>query len=155
MTKTEAPPGVVTLENERVDLAAPIPASAPLSARALLDRALNKADADSPDGHFTITIDDWGGAGVTLRRLSYAQVSKAFLSTMRKDGTEDQDKATRLMLRDSLVDPVFSVGEINELMDDPAQLGAAMLLSMAVNEINKTGLEAVANARAAFRRPSQ
>lgn len=128
---------------------------APLSARALLDRALDKAAADSNDGLFTVTIDDWGGATVTLRRLSYAQVSRAYTSTVRKDGTQDNDAATRLLLRDSLVDPVFTPGEINELLDDPAQLSAALLLSMAVNDLNKTGLEAVTQARAAFRPPGE
>jgi len=121
-----------------------------LTARQLLDRAKDRAEADSPDGRYIVHVPVWG-ADVTLRALTFAELSRIQIAAGA--GTEGADpiQAVRLSLHASIVDPPFSPKEIDEILDDPAQVEAGLLLTAASERINRLGQRGQAVAAASFR----
>jgi hypothetical protein len=103
--------------------------AAPHTARALLDTAIEKADAESADGLFLVYVPVFGRK-ITMRRLSYAQI------TAVRRATDDLDEATRRMIHLSLVDPPFSRPEVDELLDNARLFQAATVINAAVQKIN-------------------
>src|SRR5690242_16662970 len=115
------------------------------SARAALDAAKAR-EGVSPDGLYDVQVAAWGGAWVQLRRLSFNQIAAA--NTAAKG---DEALLTRALLRQSFVQPPFSAGEVDEILDDPDQLDAAIELNLAVAQINKMTKAAQQLAAATFR----
>lgn len=113
------------------------------SARAALDAA--KAQRESSDGLYDLHIPPWD-AWVQLRRVSFAGITQAF-----QTAEGDPIKATRYLLRQSFVQPAFSAKEVDEILDDPDQLEAALLLNEAVARINKLAEAMRRMQEAAFR----
>lgn len=116
------------------------------TARALLDRAKDAADRDNPDRRYTMPVPSWGGAVVTLRALSFAEVTR-----MQLAAEGDVLQQARLLVGLVIVDPPFSPKEVAELFDDPDQLDATLLLTNAAEQINKFGQRGQAVAALSFR----
>lgn len=127
------------------------PTDAPLlTARALLDRAKDKAEAHSPDGLYRVQVPVWD-AEVILRALTFAEVSRIQIACGAGTDAADPIKAVRLSLHASLVTPPFSPKEIDEILDDPAQMEAALILTAASERINQLGARGAAVAAFSFR----
>ena len=143
MLDVEAPPVLNGVE--------PPPEPVVLTARQLLDRAKDTAEAESADGRYILRVPAWGDAPVVLRALNFQEVTRIQMQCTSGDLETDALKAVRLSLAVSLESPRFSPNEIDELFTDPAQLEAAMLLTVATEKINKLGQRGQAVAAASFR----
>ena len=105
-----------------------IPQPEAVNARWLLDTAIEKADHESPDGLFQVYVPVFGRF-VVMRRVSFAEMSRA-------RALDDPNEANKLMMHLSIVDPPFSLREIDEVLTNSKLVPAAIILNNAVNKIN-------------------
>jgi hypothetical protein len=117
------------------------------SARAMLDAAKDRADRENPDRRYRVDMPMWGSY-VLLKRLSIGAITRAY-----EAAEGDTVRALQVVLRETIVDPPFSAGEVTEILEDADQVEAATLLMQAVGKLNKMDMGAQGAALAAFRKP--
>ena len=105
-----------------------IPQPEKVNARWLLDTAIEKADAESADGLFFVYLPVVGRK-ITMRRLNFDELTEI-------RAVEDSKQGNRMMIQRYIVEPPFSMGEVEEVMTNPKLVPVAIILNNAVNRIN-------------------
>lgn len=105
-----------------------IPQPEKVNARWLLDTAIEKADQETPDGLFQVYVPVFDRF-IIMRRISFADMQRARMM-------DDPNDGNKLMIQLSIVDPPFSLQEVDELLNNSKLVPAAVIINNAVNKIN-------------------